>query len=67
MSPVETGTSGGALRSISVILRNAGASEVARTNYFNCFPKKYEHFRGFVQDIQATERSIVQCGFREAG
>jgi hypothetical protein len=53
-------------RSMSVIVVDAALNEVSRTNYFECFPKKYEYYTGFARALQSRERAIIQCGFREA-
>jgi len=52
-------------KSISVITLDASMNEIARTNFYECFPKKYEQFKGFSQDIQTKERIIINCDFSE--
>jgi len=52
-------------RSISVITLNNRLEEISRTNYSGCFPKKFEAFKGFRQDIQIKERVIIQCDYSQ--
>jgi hypothetical protein len=54
-------------RNASVIPVDANLVEGSRTNYLGCFPKKYEHFKGFGQALQARERVILQCNSRQPG
>ena len=66
---VDTMTGGSMVhnRSLSVITIDAALNEVSRMNYYDCFPKKYEHFTGFAQALFAKERVILQCNVREPG
>ena len=48
-------------RSISVVTVDENLDEISRTNYYGCFPKRYEQFAGFVQDIQTKERILLNC------
>jgi hypothetical protein len=61
----ENGTTVMGKRSGSIITRDANGVEIERMNYYGCFPKKYEHFSGFAQDIQTKERVILNCDFSE--
>jgi hypothetical protein len=51
---------------VSVFVVDAAQNDVSRMLYFGCFPRKYEHFTGFVQALQAKERVILQCNSRQA-
>jgi hypothetical protein len=53
--------------SLVTVVDAATLLEGSRMSYFGCFPKKYEHFKGFRQALQARERVIVQCNSRQPG
>lgn len=52
---------------VSVIVVDAARVEISRMNYSQCFPKRYEHFTGFGQALQAKERVFLQCNSRAPG
>jgi hypothetical protein len=64
----EDGTStatGHGKRIASVVTLDENMVPIARKNYHRCFPKKYEQFTGFAQDIQTKERVILNCDWSE--
>jgi len=63
----EQGTSGFGRRSMSVILESSPGVEISRTNYFECFPIRYEHFAGFGQPEKVKVRIVVAYGHQEPG
>jgi hypothetical protein len=44
-----------------------GDREIGRTNYFECFPIRYEQFTGFGQVEKLKERLVIAYGFSEPG
>jgi hypothetical protein len=52
---------------LSVVVVDAVLNEISRMNYSQCFPKRYEHFTGFGQALQAKERVFLQCNSRTPG
>lgn len=52
---------------LSVVVVDAALNEISRMNYSQCFPKRYEHFTGFGQALQAKERLFLQCNSRSPG
>lgn len=52
---------------LSVVVVDAALNETSRMNYSQCFPKRYEHFTGFGQALQAKERVFLQCNSRAPG
>ncbi|MBI3447522.1 MAG: hypothetical protein HY049_01180 [Acidobacteria bacterium] len=61
------GTSGAGRRAMSVIRESSPGVEIGRTNYFECFPIRYENFTGFGQPEKIKERVVVAYGFQEPG
>jgi hypothetical protein len=64
----EDGTSsatGHGKRDASVVTLDENMVPISRKNYYRCFPKKYEQFTGFAQDIQTKERVILNCDWSE--
>jgi hypothetical protein len=53
-------------RSGSVIQMD-GDQEIGRTNYYECFPIRYEQFTGFGQVEKLKERLVIAYGFSEPG
>jgi hypothetical protein len=53
-------------RAISLIQMN-GNQETGRTNFFECFPIRYEQFTGFGQVEKIKERVVIAYGFSEPG
>jgi Collagen triple helix repeat (20 copies) len=62
----ETAQGAGHHRAMSVIEMN-GDTETGRTNFFQCFPIRYEQFTGFGQVEKLKERVVVAYGHAEAG
>jgi hypothetical protein len=52
---------------LSVVVVDAALNPISRMNYSQCFPKRYEHFIGFGQALQAKERVFLQCNSRTPG
>jgi hypothetical protein len=52
--------------SLSVVDLN-GDTEIGRTNFFECFPIRYEQFTGFGQVEKLKEKVVIAYGFSEAG
>jgi len=48
-------------RNIAVITLDDQRIQVSRTNFSTCFVRKFELFKGFVQDFQLKERVILNC------
>jgi hypothetical protein len=44
-----------------------GDRETGRTNYFECFPVRYEQFTGFGQVEKVKERVVIAYGFSQPG
>ena len=65
-SIVQLGTTGIGKKTVSVITLDSELNETLRINYFGCFPKKFEQFEGFRQDLQTKERLIISCDFSES-
>ena len=61
----EDGTTVHGKSDVSVITLDENMGEIARRNFYGCFPQKYEQFAGFVQDIQTKERLTLHCDFSE--
>jgi hypothetical protein len=61
----ENGTTVEGKEFASIVTRDANGDEIARTTYYGCFPKKYEQFAGFAQDIQTKERVILNCDYSQ--
>jgi hypothetical protein len=53
-------------KALSVIDTN-GDTETGRTNYFECFPIRYEQLTGFGQVEKTKERVVIAYGFSERG
>ena len=54
-------------KNMSVIAESSPGVETGRTNYFECFPIRYENFTGFGQVEKIKERIVVTYGFQEPG
>jgi hypothetical protein len=59
----------GTMRAISLVYQDWSDTpqEVARNNYFSCFPIRYQHFTGFGYDRSARERVVIAYGWAENG
>jgi hypothetical protein len=53
-------------KAVSIIQMN-GDTEVGRTNYFECFPIRYEQFTGFGQVEKVKERVVIAYGYSQPG
>jgi hypothetical protein len=58
---VENGTQYEPKRDIQISTVDENMEPIESTNYYGCFPIKYEQFTGFVQDIQTKERVLLNC------
>jgi hypothetical protein len=54
-----------ASKALSIIQMN-GSTETGRTNYFECFPIRYEQFTGFGQVEKVKERVVLAYGYWES-
>jgi hypothetical protein len=63
---VEQGTANFGKRSMSLVAQDSGGMEIARRNYFGCFPIRWEQFRGFRLSDQLQERVVIECDYSEA-
>lgn len=61
------GTSGFGKKSLSVIEESSPGVEIGRTNYFECFPIRYEQFTGFGQPEKVKERVVLSYDWSEQG
>jgi len=66
---VEYGTTTSSLlkNDVSVVTLDGDGGEISRDYYYGCFPKKYEQYTGFTQDIQTKARVILNCDYRVLG
>jgi hypothetical protein len=60
---IQQGTSSAGKRDVALMTLNDAAIPIERVTYHDCFPKKFEQFAGFVQDIQLKERVILNCDY----